>query len=172
MIDQICRPHKEKNGLKCSIGELYYSYLEPQTTSLKWMFGETTVSYVKIWNDPIERMFGKTTISYVKIWNDPIETTIYKWLFWLPAITYHSLPKSYGFSLRFYCVTYERHLFFNGAAGFLPHTFRCKKSSPTQVEVFGVSMLDCRVDTKFGQNSMDISGISRGPSPQREGVPY
>ena len=88
MIDQICRPHKEKKGLKCWIGELYYSYLEPQTTSLKWMFGETTISYVKSWNDY------------------PIETTIYKRLFPLPAITYRSFPKSYGFSLRFYCVTY------------------------------------------------------------------
>ena len=46
------------------------------------------------------------------------------WLFRLPAVTYHSLPKSYGFSLRFYCVTF----FLNGAAGFLPHTwFRWKK---------------------------------------------
>ena len=47
-----------------------------------------------------------------------------------------------------------------------------KSPLPRRMEVFGVSMLDCRVDTKFGQNSMDISGISRGPSPQREGVPY
>ena len=53
MIDQICRPHQEKNGLKCSIGEL----IIPGTPN---------------------NQFGETTISYVKIWNDPIETTIYK----------------------------------------------------------------------------------------------
>ena len=36
-------------------------------------------------------MFGETTISYVKILNHPIETTIYKWVFRVPGMTYDPL---------------------------------------------------------------------------------